>query len=283
MDIKEKEAPKELEKKVEEIFMALTNRRFARYRPKDEFRIMIIKKIQSAVEAQSPLVLVIGFGYHKNPNAASNLLPDMAEEQTIQRLFELTVKVREVYQHGMKIKIITSGRRAEIVNGVNSHNTFQYHRALSELISKKVWQEEIGIIPINDLYAERLEELEAALRKKETEVSAEIADCLNVDFWNHQIEYARRNINRNGLSHDEAEKKAREAAAKYVIFRRAESEINLLGKKFPGSIIASYNNDSATSLKLWTLRKGCITQPWQGIAEIVDGRCEVITQTRKKE
>lgn len=267
----------------EEIYMALTSKRHARCKPKDELKETIMKKIQSAIDEQILITLVIGFGYHKNPNLVSNLLPDMAEEQAIQRLFELAIKIKKLYQYGMGVKIITSGRRAEIVNKMRAYDTFQYHQSLVELVHNKGWNKEIKIIPIYKLYEERKDDLEKALQVKEAEVRIEIFNGLNVEFWNNQIEYACRNINREGLDDNEIKRRAIEAATKYVIYRRAEAECNLLGERFPGAIIASYNNDSATSLKLWTLRKGYVVQPWQGIGMLVEGRVEVVTQKRLQE
>jgi len=275
-------ASEEVRKKSEEIFMVLTNRRFVRYRPKDDFKVEIIEKIMYAAERRSPIIIVVGFGYHKNPNATSNLLPDQAEEETIQRLFELAKTVEEIYPYGMRVKIITSGRRAEIVNGVIPCNTQQYHWGLVNLVEARKWGRLIAVIPICDLYEERWDDLQIFLKRKEEEAKAEIANNLNVDFWNNQIEYARRNINRNNLSLEQVEEKAKASAIKYISFRRSEAAINLLAEKFPGSIVGSYNNDSSTTLKLWTLRKGYITQPWQGTAKIIGGKIEVITQVRKE-
>jgi pyoverdine/dityrosine biosynthesis protein Dit1 len=265
----------------DKIFRILTNRRFVRFKPDAETKGLIMDKIQRAINKQMPLKIVIGFGYHKNPNATSNLLPDMAEELAIQRLFGLASQVKGVYPRGMEIKIITSGRRAEMVNGMSRYDTLQYHQALVKLVHKMGWDKIVEIIPIGDLYDECREEFQQALLKAKKEVELEKNDSSKISFWFQQIEYARRNIKRKGLDKMEVKNKAEQAAFRYVMFRKAETMINLIEKKFPGSIQASYNKGHKNTLTLWTLRKGYITQPWQGTAKMVDGKIEVITQTRK--
>lgn len=261
-------------KELKEIFEVLTNKKYVRYKPEEK----ILSEFQQAIDEQTPITLVIGFGYHKNPNSCDNLLPDLAEKTAIQQLVDYADSVKRVYFSGMKIKIITSGRRAEIVNGMRLEDTSAYHSALQEMVKQNNWEEVIEVIPLRDLYEEFAEDFKGALGKAEKEIRPNWDDS----FWQAQFEHARRNICREGLNDKEVEEKARVAARTYIIYHRAEVEAKFLEKKFPGVIRGSYNRHEE-SLVLWTLRKGYITQPWQGAGETGDdGKVVVITQNRKE-
>jgi pyoverdine/dityrosine biosynthesis protein Dit1 len=273
-----------MEKKILEIYGALTNKRFIRQKPSADFGQAVLKKIETATRVCKPIEVVLGFGYHKNPNACtdlgpnqchcSTLLPDIAEKMTIIQLVNWVKNVEDVYEGGMEIKIITSGYRAEIVNGMKNKHTLAYHYTLKKMVAE---YHSIQIFPIGILYYQFYEEFQSALGKGKKEINPDWTD----PFWIKQAEHARSNIWRYGLSEEEITRKSQQAAADYVIYHKAEMEANLLEKKFPGAIRASYNRHEE-SIVLWTTAKGDVTQPWQGEGRIdSNGRVTVVTQKRK--
>lgn len=262
---------------MEKIYKVLTNKQYVRYKPGEYFIGAVLKKIETAIDSQKPITLVIGFGYHKNPNACENLLPDIAEETALQRLANYAKTIEEIYPLGMKVKIVTSGRRSEIVNGMNPEHIQSYHFALQKMAEQNGWQI-IKVISLGSLYNEFCEDFQSALEVAKKKV---IPDW-NDSFWIQQAEHAKRNIYQKGLNEDQIIQKTCQSACDYVVYHRAEVEANLLEKKFPGAIRASYNRHEE-SLVLWTTAKGAVTQPWQGKGEKDDsGRITIITQKRKR-
>jgi pyoverdine/dityrosine biosynthesis protein Dit1 len=267
----------ETEKKTLEIYSVLMNKRFVRQKPSEDFMQAVLTKIKTAVEDCKPIEVVLGFGYHKNPNACTDLLPDIAEKMAIEQLANWVKTIKDVYQGGMEIKIITSGKRAEIVNGMKPEHTLAYHLALQKMVAECCKDHFVQVFPIGELYDQFHKDFQQALEKGKKEINPDWAD----PFWIKQAEHARSNIWRYGLSEEEITKKSQQAVADYVIYHKAEMEANLLEKKFPGAIRASYNRHEE-SLVLWTTANGDITQPWQGKGEIGgNGRITVITQKRK--
>lgn len=267
-----------MEELVEKIYVAITNRQYVRYSPKGDFREAVLNKIKTVIDRQESVILVIGFGYHKNPNACDNLLPDIAEKTAISRLVEYASLVEEVYSPGVKIKIITTGEKAEIVNGMDPRNTLAYHLALQKMAKENEWEESIEIIPIGDLYSEFRREFQLALR----EIRDKIKPDWNSLFWTQQAEHARRNIRKDGLTESEILEEGRRAAYDYVLYHRAEMKAGLLEKKWLGHIRASYNRHKE-SIVFWTTAKGAITQPWQGDGFVdSNGGVTVMTQGRLK-
>jgi pyoverdine/dityrosine biosynthesis protein Dit1 len=276
-----------MEKKILEIYGALTNKRFVRQKPSADFGQAVLKKIETATRVCKSIEVVLGFGYHKNPNACtdlgpnqchcSTLLPDIAEKMTIIQLVNWVKNVEDVYEGGMRIKIITSGRRAEIVNGMKTEHTLAYHLALQKMGAECCKDHFVQVFPIGNLYETDHKDFQQALEKGKRQINPDWAD----PFWIKQTEHARSNIWRYGLSEKEIVEKSQRAAVNYVIYHKAEMEANLLEKKFPGAIRASYNKHEE-SLVLWTTAKGAVTQPWQGKGVIDNnGRVIVITQKRK--
>jgi pyoverdine/dityrosine biosynthesis protein Dit1 len=263
-----------MEKKILEIYGALTNKRFVRQKPSQDFKEDVLMKIKTAVEDSRLIRIVLGFGYHKNPNACTDLLPDLADEAAIIQLVNWVESVENVYKGGMEIKIITSGRRAEIVNGMKAEHTLAYHLALQKMVAE---YHSIQVFPIGELYYQFYKDFQSALDRWKKEINPDWTD----PFWIKQVEHARSNIWRYGLSEEEVTEKSQQSAVDYVIYHKAEMEANLLEKKFPGAIRASYNQHEE-SLVLWTTAKGDVTQPWQGKGVIdSNGRITVITQKRK--
>lgn len=261
-----------------EIYEVLTNKQYVRCKLQEgDFKEAVLILLKTAVGNQKPIIIDIGFGYHKNPNACECLLPDIAEEVAIKRLVELAGKVGEVYSHGMKVKIITSGRRAEIVNQMKPENTLAYHSALQDMVKRNDWHGIVEIIPLGNLYDEFQKEFQEALKEVKKSIQPDWSD----PFWQAQAEHARRNIRKDGLTEKEILERSQGAAYEYVVYHRAEIEAGLLNRKFPGSIRASYNKHE-DALIFWTTAKGDVTQPWQGKGVEINGRIEVITQSRKK-
>jgi pyoverdine/dityrosine biosynthesis protein Dit1 len=265
----------EMTEKILKIYGVLTNKRFVRSKKlSPDFMQTVLSKIETAVKGCEPVKVVLGFGYHKNPNACTDLLPDLAEEMAIEQLANWVESVKNIYKEGMKIEIITSGKRAEIVNWMRTEHTLAYHLALKKMVEKYHFMQ---VLPIGELYDQFHEDFQVALDKEKKEINPDWTD----PFWIEQANHARSNIWKCGLSEEEITKKSQQAAAGYVIYHNAEKEVNLLEKKFPGAIRASYNRHGE-SLILWTTAKGDITQPWQGKGVIdSNGRFTVVTQKRK--
>ena len=254
-------------------------RRYVRFKPDAS----ILKQIESLTQGRKPVQLVIGYGCVKNQNVTSRFLPDLAEEKALGAFVEMAEAMKKINPAGLQVKIITSGKRAELVNYVSPEKTTAYHSALQKLILQKGWQDVIEIIPIGDLYLARGQEFQRALVEARSEIEQEWNKPVLAKFWQMEIEHARRNICRDGLEPEVIKAISERSAFNYQVFRRAEQKVRLIEERFPEAIKASYNIGHKDTLVLWTLEPGNITQPWQGEGVVADdGKVLVITQERKK-
>jgi pyoverdine/dityrosine biosynthesis protein Dit1 len=212
-----------------------------------------LERIHNKIQAENPIELILGFGYHKNLNICDDPRPDNAEKKSLSFLFSLAKTVKDVYCPGVMIHLITSGARAEFANGANPADTFVYHMGLKEMIAENFdFSKYIQIHKLKDIWDEYGINEKAKIRIDEVNISS-------INFEQLCIQ-AKRNI-QNGT-----DDKIKESVVRFVASFDAEREIQIYEKKFPGAIIMSHRPNSlygCPCLHIWTTKAGDLKQPWQ--------------------
>jgi|GEM_PF-3603368 len=267
-----KEKNSKIPKKTEEIFNKLTSWRFCKQRPIEQENFKAI--ISNSVKSGQPISLILGHGPSKNLNNCEFSEVDWSELFCLSQLAFLNQKIKEIYKPGLKIRFFLDDLRAESSNGLSIKHTLSYFKSFQELIKKLNLSNFVDeIVSIRDLYRDFNTEKflpEAENLVKEWELNPE-----NQEQIFTQRKNASRNIpNFEQLNHEQQKEQLEIATHKYRVYHEAEWLSGIWSIK--GSLYARFYKHPGV-LQLFTIRKGSITQPWQG------NGCLLVNQENKLE
>ncbi len=274
----------------ERIYGILQSREFRQGPHKsEEYRQSVLDKIKYQLSESQPIDLLIFFGPQKNPNATDGQTADWAEVFALSNLIKMHNSIAEIYPLGANINIITSGYRAIQVNEVDPKRAEAYETSVKNLVNYLGYDSIITTGHLGALCAEMNSEFQKALGEVRPQAEEWWNDPNNVKEVEEMKAHARNDMDLKGHDDEEIVKeKISNAAFKYKLYRLAEKKVNILCQ-YSGSVHASYNrHDSSPIISVFTLKKGNITQPWQGEGVLVAERChdelspEVLTQRRKE-
>lgn len=252
------DTPEKINKLSEWIYAKMTSHRFCKKRPED--KNTYLNTIQCAVEHHQPIPLIVGHGPQKNPNNCLSPEVDWAEFFLLSQLAYLNRVIQAEYQPGLQITIYLDDARAEGANQIPELRTLSYRESLKSLILKlnAEWLF-FEVISLKTLY-EKFSVWEAVDRLKQHQ--AIFSDVIS----EKDLISAAKNFPLTlepfcDLSHEQKQKLIHQAAIQYRLYLEAENQSGLWQE--PNRLYARFNNHKGF-LQLFTLRKGSVTQPWQG-------------------
>jgi hypothetical protein len=250
--------PEKITKHAEWIYAKMTSYRFCKKRPEDPKGYLAT--IQRAVEQHQAIPLIVGHGPQKNPN---NCLPpeaDWAEFFLLAQLAYLNRVIQAEYAPGLQITLYLDDARAEGANQIPDQRTADYRQSLNRLIETldARWLFP-SVVSLKTLYDEfgvwenvrRLKEHQAVFQASVSEKDL-ISAAKNFPFALEEF---------TGLTEEEKTHHIHHAASQYRLYLEAENQSGLWQQ--PNHLYARFNNHDGF-LQLFTLRKGSVTQPWQG-------------------
>jgi hypothetical protein len=254
----ELDTPEKITKQAEWIYAKMTSYRFCKKRP--EAPNAYLATIQQAIERYQPIPLIVGHGPQKNPNNCLSPEADWAEFFLLSQLAYLNRMIQAEYPPGLQIKLYLDDARAEGANQIPEQRTTAYRQSLIELIQQlnAEWLF-CEVISLKTLYEEfSVWETVNQLKQQQAIFSDVISDkdlisaAKNFPFTLEPFCH---------LNHDQKQGLIRQAAIQYRLYLEAENQSGLWQE--PDRLYARFNNHEGF-LQLFTLRKGSVTQPWQG-------------------
>lgn len=268
----------------EKIYLKLMSTRFCRHRPQknDQF----YKVIRQSVADNRPIPIVIGHGPLKNPNNCDSPVVDWAEFFTLSQLTALHQAVQVFYKPGLSYALFLDDARSEKANEVNPALTGNYLESLKQF----VWATGLNamiptFVSLKDFYEaygvhSHVAEAERLVQAWEQfpENAAQLAD---------QLAHAKRNLPEAeaqliALGEAAFEERAKQAAHRYRVYLQAEILSGIWD--LPEFIYGRYSEHPGY-WQLFTLRKGSVSQPWQGRGCLklnANGKMEPFIMTRNK-
>jgi hypothetical protein len=221
-----------------------------------------LRVIEASIAAQEPIPVVLGHGPWKNCNNCSVSQVDWAEFFTLSHLVWLNEAVRDFHPQGLAVTYYVDDARAEAANDIPACWTQRYIASLRELISLCGLAGSLvhDVISLKELYA--LEDVYAHLPEAETKIRAWESDPANAQTITLHLEHALRNLPEACQKPpEELMDKATAAAHRYRVYYQAEVLAGLWDQ--PDRLYGRYGAH-AGFWQLFTMRKGSISQPWQG-------------------
>jgi hypothetical protein len=267
------------------IVAKMTNHRFCRQRPTD--MAGMTEAVQFAIDHHQPIACVLGHGPLKNLNNCGTSLaaqqPDWGEWFTYVQLCRLALAVQALYPPGLRIGLYLDDARARLANGIAQATMDTYRERLGAFIVQHGFSPLIqGITPFTALYP--LYQVPSFIEQAEADFNVWLAQPDNQPTWKTTVLHACRNHWRDPrLSQTEHHALAEEAAKRYWIGYRAEVLSGLWSP--PHTVVMRYSPHPG-AYQVFTLRKGSVTQPWQGvgtIAQTAAGKFEPVVLTRQKQ
>ena len=238
-------------KQIEEILKILTSKKFVRNKEKGELRKSLEHIVRNLVKREETVQIVLGWGYHKNPNLfefkrldgffslewLKNMnennwfLPDEAEIKALKKLQQFKEQIDGIYQPGLEIIIYTTGRKAEEANNIEIRHAKQYHQELSKIAAPLG----IKVITLDEIYTtfeqqngqNTLQEIIPMREKIREEVRNDFSNNPNSEFWTTQIQNAWRNLPPAIRDNEEVIKNS---AITFVTTQRLERKLGIIKK-----------------------------------------------------
>lgn len=255
------------------IWQTLMSHRFCRQRPVNVEPMQAV--IQHAVESQTPIPLICGHGPLKNPNNTPYQLVDWAEWATFAQLAAMQRAVQQWHPPGLAVSLYVDDARSHRANSVPLSWTRAYIESLRQLVAISPLCTFIKEIVSFEETAYPDWQVKAFEAQACREVQAWEADPANAD----ELELLRRNAMRNAVPGDEAVD-PQKAAHAYRVWLKAEE---LSGLWSQPDVLYGRFSPHVGYWQLFTLRRGSVTQPWQGQGGVMLAQaCETTVKTAQK-
>jgi hypothetical protein len=240
--------------------------------------VALLSKILEMVKEGRRIILILGYGYAKDPIVCKDGKPDEAERRSFEFLVIIHEEIKKIYPPGIKVILVTSCRRAIVANNFPEELTRQYHNGLKIMIEEDPrFKEIIELYDIGELW-DRFPEFPEIFKEEIEKVRESIINDPNLP---HLMEQARRNM----YPPPEDEKEVFESVVRFVASFRAERRLQLYRKIFGEEIIIlSYRPNPEYGepvLVIWTTKEGDITQPWRGCWD-PDKRITITRERQKR-
>lgn len=278
----------------EQIYNIFTSRKYrSGSKPSTEVYKKILVKLDSMIANNLPIEILQFWGGSKNPH-----LPiaeaDIAEEATLDNLYELSCEVKKIYPPGLKINILLGDGRVQEVNGISQEKTQRYTQSLRELVINKGYSYLFNIVQVSSYYQEYDKEFRERLESARKRVYSDIE---KMPYFSTLVENATRNILDEDLTPSQIEQRSIAAAKEYVVYRVAEEEARIFRefdhcirgffikyapyyRKYIGTTEESEFAQDAYFV-FYTGGKGNRIQPWQAIGvKDTSGKSQFLTQKR---
>jgi hypothetical protein len=267
------------------IVAKMTNHRFCRQRPTD--RVGMTEAVQFAIDHHQPIACVLGHGPLKNLNNCGASLaaqqPDWGEWFAYVQLCRLALAVQALYPPGIRISLYLDDARASFANGIAQATMNTYRHRLEAFIVQHGFSPLIySITPFSTLYS--VYQVDSFMDQAEANFHAWLAQPTNQPAWQTTVLHACRNHWCDpDMPEAEHHALAEQAAKRYWIGHQAEVLSGLWSP--PHTVVMRYS-PHPRAYQIFTLRKGSVTQPWQGVGTITQtapGKFEPVVLTRQKQ
>ncbi|MEA3369451.1 MAG: L-tyrosine/L-tryptophan isonitrile synthase family protein, partial [Candidatus Ratteibacteria bacterium] len=244
----------------------------------------LLKKLLPMVTSNFPIEILQFWGGSKNPHLPI-LKVDLAEEATLDNLYELSCEVRKIYSPGLKINILVTDGIIQEINNIPRERTQIYVQGLREIITRKGYDNIFSIVTVSSCYEKYGKNFRETLLRIKKKVYRDVENTLEFPTL---VKHAQRNIFDVGLTPEQIEQKGIQAAKDYVVYRVAEEEARVF-RDFDhcirGFFIKRYIEKETASVHFvfYTGGKGNRVQPWQAIGRKDSaGKVQFLTQRRLK-
>jgi len=254
--------PGEVERIVARVVDVLTHSRFRRGpKPRGKDREAIERKVRYYVRRSRPVGITLGFGPIKNPNASERNRAEWAEAFAFHQMARLDAAVQEVYPPGLRVRVVCDDGLVHWVNRVPYSMTREYIASLRDLVGRLDLAYLIkGVVPLSRY--QPILHLGLFFVRAERRVKRWEADPANREAIERMDLHAFKNLPPTpGLSESERWARAREASHRYRVYWEALEMSRLPHLQRP--LMALYSGERGL-LRLYSLCKGNVTQPWQG-------------------
>jgi hypothetical protein len=255
-------APDEVEPTTRRVAEVLLGSRFCRKpRPTAEIQRVIVGKVRFYVRRAKPVRLTLGFSPLKNLNAVEKNRPEWAEAFSFHQLARLDMAVQQVYPPGLRVRVTCDDALVRWVNRVPARMMREYMDGLRELIARLDLEYLIdGVAPLSR-YTPLLH-LAFCFTRAKWRMRRWEANPANREAIETMDRHAFKNLLPTpGLSDEARWEQARRASHRYRVFWEALELSQLPRLQRP--IMTLYSGERGL-LRLFSLCKGNITQPWQG-------------------
>ena len=248
--------------------------------PDPEERELVLARVRHWVRRSQPIRITLGYAPMKNQNAVSYNHCDWAEFLSFCHLAAWNQKIQTVYPPGLTIRLVFDDSTVMIANGTARSYTDAYINSVRKLIRAMRYERLIvGVVRHSSFsWLFRFGLLQLARRRmRRWDQQPENQEQIRI-----MAEYARRNLlTTSTLSGEEEQTRCHEAGHRYRVYFEAMrmSGVTRIGK----SVVAMYMDGAQhhppirPALRLATLHKELVTQPWQGAGAFENnGRCRLV-------
>jgi hypothetical protein len=247
---------------VETIYAKLMSYRFTRQRPQEE--ALFYKCIEKSILENKPIPIALGHGPLKNPNNVSSPNVDWSEFFLLSQLSLLQQAITPLYPPGVNYALFLDDSRSANANGIDYEQMDTYRNSLQNLI----WHCGLttlfpSVISLKEFY--KAYEVDKYLPEAEEIVSQWENDPTHAYQMVQQFEHAKRNVPQipsetNELTTEQLTE-IEFSAHQYRVYLQAEILSGIWS--LPEFIYGRFS-PHANYWQLFTLRKGSVSQPWQG-------------------
>ena len=245
----------------------LSNVQFCKTRPKDTEHFLRI--IEKAIKTQTPIPFILGYGPVKNLNNAldpNRPVVDAAEFFALSYLAKLTLTIQQWHSPGIAWTFYLDDKRAQMANGISREATQMYAASLKTLIEQTGFNPCVRSLTClgETLYKDFEVEsyLEPALDYARTWVN----EPENQNDYEALKQHAQKNLLESHLRIANPADMVHTAVLSYLQYLEAEKMAGIWSQ--PDTLYARYSYHPGF-LQLFTLRKGSVSQPWQGRGGVI--------------
>ena len=268
------------EDRVQAVYAKLTSHQFCRQRPDDVQSFLTI--ISENMKQGTPIPFILGHGPLKNPNNCPYPHADWAEFFAYAQLMKLAGAVKALYEPGIEVSLYMDDSRAAYANKAPAALMDAYRLSVQEMIDATPFKQVIKeVVALSTVCPERLHV--EHMRQGEEIITNWLADPANLPAYETQVLHAVRNLPAaRTLPREELLGEAREATRRYLLHYEAEKLCGIWNQ--PDKLYMRYS-PHAGFYQTFTLRKGSVSQPWQGQGALViteQGKADAFIVTESK-
>ncbi len=260
-----------------------------------------LRQVVSAIEAKQPILFVLPAFPAKSPNPAKVLgvLPDMAEQLSLEFLNTLCKQIQEIYSPGAKVILCSDGRVFNDVLGIRDIDVTNYQKAISMLIKERSLTF-LATFNLDELYSSsNFNQMRHELMKQYGESLQDLKDAVHkgsespCSMENEEAHRQYCGITRflledamrpdQLLSRTALQKACRHNA--YVVIQRSRAWSALIAALFPDAIRLSIHPQTCGTSKLGIrlMEAESWMTPWHGVAVDVGGNFVLLKRQQAEE
>ncbi|MCA9798783.1 MAG: L-tyrosine/L-tryptophan isonitrile synthase family protein [Cyanobacteria bacterium HKST-UBA04] len=237
----------------------LSATKYCRVRPKvpEQF----LKFIGRCIEAGQPIPFILGHGPIKNRNNSPVAHVDWAELLSYIQLSRLANDVKALHEPGITVSLYIDDARSHFANDIPFDVMDAYRQSINRLLAATgLDQLIVEVVSFKQLYDNHAHYfcLDEALVWAEKWRS----DPTHAQDWVDLVCHAHRNLVFDADTPDaEKQRKAEDSAFRYLWGHKAEQECGIWDR--PDVLYMRYSPHQGF-YQIFTMRKGSVSQPWQG-------------------